>query len=58
MDVDPLHCDLMATVAPPPELLISSNLEDFLSLQSYLPLKLLRVRLSDLDYTSEKCYPS
>jgi hypothetical protein len=54
MVVDLLHCDPMTTVAPPPELLISSNLEYFLSLQRPLPLNLLRVCLSDLDYTSEK----
>jgi hypothetical protein len=35
MDVDPLHCDPMTTVAPPPDLLISSNLEDFVSVQRF-----------------------
>jgi hypothetical protein len=29
MVVDPLHCDPMVTVAPPPELLTSSDLEEF-----------------------------
>jgi hypothetical protein len=39
--------DLMVVVAPPPELLISSDLEEFVSVQRFWPLNfLLRTRLS------------
>jgi hypothetical protein len=45
--VDPLHCDPMTTVAPPPELLTCSDLEYFLSARRIRPFLLLRARLLD-----------
>jgi hypothetical protein len=51
--IGPLRCDPTTTVAPPPELLISFDLEYFLSVQRPRPLLLLWVRLLDFVYTPE-----
>jgi hypothetical protein len=55
--VDQLLYDPMATVTPPPKLLISSDLEDLSVFKGFEPLLLLRVQFLDLVNTSKKCYP-
>jgi hypothetical protein len=45
--VEPLRCDPMTIVAPPPRLLTYSDLEGFLSAQRIRPFLLLRARLLD-----------
>jgi hypothetical protein len=47
MTVDPLRCDPMTTLAPPPRLLTYSNLEGFLSAKRIRPLLLLWAHLLD-----------
>jgi hypothetical protein len=56
--IGPLHCDLMTNVAPPPDLLISSDLEDFLSVQRPRLFLLLWVHLLDFAYTYESVISS
>jgi len=51
----PLCCDPMDVVSPPPELLISSDLEYFLSVQRFQTFLLLRVHLLDPNCTIEMC---
>jgi hypothetical protein len=58
MVVDPWHCDPMTTVAPPPDFLTYSNLEDFLSARRIRPLLLLRACLLDFICTLENAISS
>jgi hypothetical protein len=51
--VDPWCCDPTTTVAPPPELLTYSDLEDFLSARRIRPLLLLWACLLDFVCTPE-----
>jgi hypothetical protein len=58
MILDSLHCNSMASITPPPELLTYSDLEDFLSAQRVQPLLLLRVRLLDFVCTPKSAISS
>jgi hypothetical protein len=58
MVVEPLCCDLMTHVTPPPRLLTYSDLEGFLSAQRIQPFLLLWARLLDFVCAPESAISS